>query len=187
MRRRYVKSLLREIPGEPAARVLLDKNPSPTMSLNVWLRVFPELKVIIALRDPRDVVISCFMQYLPLNPNSVCFLTLERTARRYASDMAVWRQLREMIASPWLEVRYEETVTDLEKEARRALEFLDLPWEPQVLKYRERVQKKAVGSPTYEAVSQPLYMRAIGRWKNYRKFLEPCLPILEDSIDAFGY
>ena len=92
-----------------------------------------------------------------------------------------------MSASPWLEVRYEDSVADLEREARRALKFLDLPWEPQALDYRERLSKKAVGSPTYESVSQPLYTRAIGRWKNYQKFLEPCMPILQPSIDAFGY
>ncbi len=54
MRRRYLKSLLREVEDEPGAKVLLDKNPSPTLALYLWLRIFPELKVIIALRDPRD-------------------------------------------------------------------------------------------------------------------------------------
>ena len=180
----YMEAALKEPIGD---RVHLDKNPTLTLVLPGFLRLFPETHLLISLRDPRDVVISCFMQYLPLNPNSVCFLTLERTARRYSTDMSVWRKLRGMIASPWMEVRYEDTVADLEKEARRALEFLGLPWEPQVLNYRERLGRKAVGSPTYEAVSQPLYSRAIGRWKNYQRFLEPCLPILQPSIDAFGY
>ena len=136
---------------------------------------------------PRDVVVSCFLQYLPLNPNSVCFLTLERTARRFATDLAAWRRLRDLIASPWLEVRYEDTVGNLEREARRALEFLGLPWEEQVLNYRDRLKTKVVGSPTYEAVSQPLYTRAIGRWKNYQEFLEPYLPILQPAVEAGGY
>jgi hypothetical protein len=139
------------------------------------------------LRDPRDVVLSSFMQYLPLNPNSVYFLTLERAAQRFANDLGLWRKLREKIASPWLEVRYEDTVHNLDKEARRALEFLDLPWEPGVLQYRDRLKDKAVASPTYEAVSQPLYTRAIGRWKHYQKFLEPSLPVLEPIINALGY
>jgi tetratricopeptide (TPR) repeat protein len=180
----YMEAALNEPIGD---RVHLDKNPPLTLVLPGFLRLFPETKILIALRDPRDVVISCFMQFLPLNPNSVCFLTLERTARRYENDMATWRKFREIIASPWLELRYEDAVSNLENEARRALEFLGLPWEPQVLNYRDRLEKKAVGSPTYQAVRQPLYTRAIGRWKNYQKFLEPCLPILEPSIKAFGY
>ncbi|HEU0037677.1 MAG TPA: sulfotransferase, partial [Verrucomicrobiae bacterium] len=143
--------------------------------------------LLIALRDPRDVVISCFTQYLPLNTNSVCFLTLERTAKRFAHDMKLWLILREKICSPWLEVRYEDCVGNLEREARRALEFLGLPWDPCVLTYRERLKTKAVASPTYEAVSKPLYTSAIGRWKNYRRYLEPCLDTLQPCIKAFGY
>src|SRR4030095_4067202 len=121
------------------------------------------------------------------NTNSVCFLTLERTSQRYANDMSTWRRFRELICAPWLEVRYEDCVSDLEKQARRALEFLGLPWDKQVMNYRERLQKKAVGSPTYEAVSKPLYTSAIGRWKNYQKFLEPCFEILRPEIEAFKY
>jgi len=180
----YMAAALNEPIGD---RVHLDKNPPMTLVLPGFLRLLPEAKVIVALRDPRDVVVSCFMQFLPINPNSVCFLTLERTAQRYANDMAVWRRLRELIASPWTEVKYENAVTNLEKEARHALDFLGLPWEPTVLQYRERLKEKVVGSPTYEAVSQPLYTRAIGRWKNYEEFLQPVLPISEPSVRAFGY
>jgi tetratricopeptide (TPR) repeat protein len=180
----YMSAALNEPIGD---RIHLDKNPPMTLVLPGFLRLLPEAKVIVALRDPRDVVVSCFFQFLPLNPNSVCFLTLERTAQRYANDMAVWRRLRELIASPWIELKYEDTVANLEKEARRALEFLGLPWEESVLQYRDRLKEKVVGSPTYEAVSQPLYTRAIGRWKNYEEFLQPILPILKPSIDAFGY
>ena len=187
LRQRYLAYMEAALDEPIGDRVHLDKNPTLTAALPGFLRLYPEARLLIALRDPRDVVISCFMQYLPLNANSVYFLTLERAAQRYSNDMSFWRKLREKIASPWLEVRYEDAVTNLEKEARRALEFLGLPWEPGVLDYRKRLRQKAVASPTYEAVSQPLYTRAIGRWKNYQKFLEPCLPLLQPSIDAFGY
>ena len=180
----YMAAALNEPIGD---RVHLDKNPSLTPLLPGMLRLFPETMLLIALRDPRDVVISCFMQYLPLNPNSVCFLTLERTARRYAHDLKLWLDLREKICNPWLEVRYEDCVGNLEREARRALAFVGLPWDPNVLDYRERLKTKAVASPTYEAVSQPLYSSAIGRWKNYRKYLEPVLPFLQPCIEVFGY
>jgi Sulfotransferase domain len=132
-------------------------------------------------------VVSCFMQYLPLNTNSVCFLTLESTAKRYAHDLGAWLKLRDIINGPWLEVRYEQCVLNLEREARRTLEFLGLPWDPRVLQYRERMQGKAVNSPTYEAVSKPLYTSAIGRWKNYQKYLASCLDILQPCLQAFGY
>ncbi len=180
----YMAAALNEPIGD---RVHLDKNPSMTLLLPAMLRLFPETKLLIALRDPRDVVLSCFMQYLHLNITSVSFLTLERTARNYAQNMGIWLKFRETMCTPWLEVRYEACVGNLEQEARRTLEFLGLPWDPQVLGYRDRLKTKAVSSPTYEAVSQPLYTSAIGRWKNYRKYLEPCLDILQPCVSAFGY
>jgi hypothetical protein len=180
----YMEAALNEPIGP---RLHLDKNPTLTVVLAGFLRLFPETRVLFALRDPRDVVVSCFMQYLPLNSNSVYFLTWERTARRVANDLQLWRRLRELVASPWQEVRYEDTVRDLEGQARRVLQFLGLRWDPDVLNYRDRLSRKVVASPTYEAVGQPLYTRAIGRWKNYQRFLEPCLPVLQPALDTLGY
>lgn len=187
LRQRYFRFMEASLNEPLGGRLHLDKNPPLTLVLPGFLRLFPEVRVLFALRDPRDVVISCFFQSLPLNPNSVCFLTLERTCRRYAEDLRVWRILRERMVSPWLEIRYEDTVADLEREARRALGFLGIPWEESVLGYRERLRTRAVGSPSYEAVSQPLYTKAIGRWKHYQEFLEPWLPILEPAVQAFQY
>jgi len=186
-RERYVAYMAAALNEPIGQRVHLDKNPTMTLLLPGMLRLFPETRLIIALRDPRDVVISCFMQYLPLNPNSVCFLTLERTARRYAHDMGIWLKLREKLCAPWIEIRYEDCIADLEAQARRTLNFLELPWDPKVLLYRERLKTKAVSSPTYEAVSRPLYKSAIGRWRSYRKHLEPFLEILRPCVEAFGY
>ena len=78
IRRRYLEAIQREWGGSLDGKLLLDKNPSPTARLRIWLRVFPELRVIIALRDPRDVVISCYFQNILLNVINVNFLSLER-------------------------------------------------------------------------------------------------------------
>ena len=78
------------------AVILLDKNPTPTSSLHLWLRVFPESKALIALRDPRDVIVSCFFQNLALTPLNANFLSLERAVKHYADLMDVWLRLREL-------------------------------------------------------------------------------------------
>ena len=41
-------------------RVHLDKNPTLTLFIPVLLRLFPECRLLVALRDPRDVVLSCY-------------------------------------------------------------------------------------------------------------------------------
>ena len=54
--------------GEPiGGRMHLDKNPAYNLTIPLVLRLFPETRLIIALRDPRDVVLSCYLRYLPLN------------------------------------------------------------------------------------------------------------------------
>jgi tetratricopeptide (TPR) repeat protein len=187
MRRRYVKSLLREIPGDPTARVLLDKNPSPTMSLNIWLRVFPELKVIIALRDPRDVIISCFFLNTMLNATNVNFLSLERTVKHYADLMDIWLWMRELGGFDWIETRYEDIVLNMEKEGRKATEFLGLTWHPNQARFHETARQKVLYAPTYHDVTQPIYQRAVGRWQRYAAALEPFQARLAPYLKAFGY
>jgi tetratricopeptide (TPR) repeat protein len=187
MRRRYIKSLLREIEGEPDARILLDKNPSPTMSLTVWLRVFPEQKVIIALRDPRDVMISCFFLNIMLNSTNVNFLSLERTAKHYADLMDVWLRVRELGGFEWIESRYEDVVANLELEGRRVTEFLGLSWHPDQSRYFETARRKFLFAPTYHDVTQPVYKRAVGRWERYAEALEPVQARLAPYCRAFGY
>lgn len=187
MRRRYLQSLLREADGAPAGRVLLDKNPSPTMSLNIWLRVFPGMKVIIALRDPRDVIVSCFFMNVALNSTNVNFLSLERTVKHYRDLMDVWLRLRELPGFDWIESRYEDLVGDLEGEGRRVTGFLDLEWHPDQARFQETARRKMLYAPTYHDVTRQVYRSAVGRWQNYRAQLAPLLPSLEPYCKAFGY
>ncbi|MEX2093855.1 MAG: sulfotransferase [Pirellulales bacterium] len=168
-------------------RILLDKNPELTYLLPVIARVFPEIKVFFALRDPRDVVISCFMQRLPMNAVSLNFLSLEETAAKYAHVMNTWLRIRPLLCCAWQEVRYEEIVADVARQADRALKFLDLPWQEGVLDFHKHAQNKRVRSPTYQAVTQPVYQHAIGRWQNYAKYLEPMMETLQPYLEAFDY
>jgi tetratricopeptide (TPR) repeat protein len=187
VRQDYWRAMSGALRQEIGNRVLLDKNPALTGLLPVVARVFPEMKIIFALRDPRDVVVSCFMQQLPLNPVSVHFLMIEGVANYYAATMKGWLKFRGALRNPWIEVRYEQLVANLEGEARKVCEFLEIPWDDAVLNYRIRAQEKHVHSPTYEAVTKPLYTKAIGRWREYKDQLAPCLSTLQPYVEAFGY
>jgi len=171
--------------GAPPA--CLDKNPSPTARLPLWLKVFPELRVLIALRDPRDVVLSCYFQNIPLNAANVNFLSFERLARHYADLMDIWLAVREWEGFAWLEVRYEDTVADLEKEGRRVTEFLGLTWHEDQGRFYEKSRTKQLYSPTYQDVTRPVYSRSVARWRAYEKHLAPVLPALEPYCRKFGY
>jgi tetratricopeptide (TPR) repeat protein len=187
MRRRYLKSLFREVEGEPGAKVLLDKNPSPTLALYLWLRIFPELKVIIAIRDPRDVVISCLFQNLTLTSLNVNFLSLDRAVKHYADLMDAWLRMRELGGFDWIEVHYRDIVVNLADEGRRATEFLQLPWHESQAKFHESASQKFFFSPTYQDVTRPLHNRSIDRWKNYAEALAPVQDCLAPYCREFGF
>jgi tetratricopeptide (TPR) repeat protein len=187
-RERYFQSMSLWLGGLPGERLLIDKNPSLQALFITFIRIFPEAKLIVALRDPRDVVLSCFMlPHYPLNTGNVTFLDLEATVRTYVRVMGIWQTLKPLIKNPWLEVRYEDMVEDLESVARRSLDFLGVPWDARVLDFDEHARQKRVRSPTYADVTQPVYKRSRGRWHHYQNHLEPYLPKLEPFIKAFGY
>jgi len=143
--------------------------------------------VLIALRDPRDVVVSCFFQNLALTPVNVNFLSLERAMGHYADLMDVWLRMRELGGFDWIETRYEDVVAGVEKEGRRVTEFLGLTWHPAQANCHEAASRKLVFSPTYSEVAQPVHNRAVGRWKHYAAALEPFQQRLSAYVRAFGY
>jgi tetratricopeptide (TPR) repeat protein len=187
LRRLYAQALVEELGSSADGKMLVDKNPSPTARLPIWLRVFPELRVLIALRDPRDVALSCYFQNIPLNTVNVNFLSLPRVAKHYADLMDIWLAVREWEGFAWLETRYEDTVADMEKEGRRVTEFLGQTWHESQARFYEKSRQKQLYSPTYQDVTRPVYARSVARWRAYEKHLAPILPALEPYCRKFGY
>ena len=127
------------------------------------------------------------MQPLPLNQVSAMFLSLEGTVREYESVMGFWRAVAPALEHSCIELRYEDMVADLEAVSRRALAFLGVDWDPRVLRYDEHARQKLVRSPTYAEVAKPITRGAVGRWRNYQKYLEPQMEKLAPFVRAFGY
>jgi Tfp pilus assembly protein PilF len=183
--RKLYLDALQAIAGEPiGSRLHVDKNPAMIPMIPAMRRVFPELKLLVALRDPRDVILSCFLRWLPVNGMSVWFLTPERTAARYRMDLEGWLHMRELL-SDWAEIRYEDLVADVAGQARRALDALGLPWNDVVLNYRQG--RRLVLSPSYDAVAKPVYSTSIGRWRHYAHRLASILDGIAPLVSALGY
>ena len=169
-------------------QVLLDKKPANSAFLFAMLRVLPESRLIVAIRDPRDVLVSCFMRYYPLTDLSSCYLSWGAAAMAYAQYMEIWLYMRELLPpEQFLEVRYEDTISNHASTAQRVFDFLDLPPEATAANYLDQPGSHYVHSPTFAEVRSPIHDARIGRWKNYREFLEPFLPLLEPFVKALDY
>jgi Flp pilus assembly protein TadD len=168
-------------------RLLIEKNPLQTCDLPVVLRLFPEARFLVALRDPRDVVLSYLFTMVPLNWSSAPAVGVVEACQFYADTMRHWLWWRERLDWPWCEIRYEKVIADPGGEMKRVVEFLGIDWAPSMLDEHHRSERRAVRTPTYDDVTKPLYTRAVGRWRNYQTYLEPCLSILQPFLDALGY
>ena len=182
---RYLQSALNEKIGQ---RILVDKNPSVTFMIPGYQRVWPNNKILYALRDPRDVAISCFFRWLPINSMSVRFHTMEDTFKRTSEELECWLRLRDRLPEDsWHETRYENTVLDYSKESRSVLHWLGLDWDDSVSDYRAHMTKRGVNSPTYADVNKPIYQGSQERWKNYEEFVTPHLGTVQSCARHLGY
>ncbi len=127
------------------------------------------------------------MQALPLTPISSAYHSIEGTVNQYANVIGFWLQMLPRMGNQWVYVRYEKMIEDLPAVARSVLGFLGLGFEENVLKFYEHARLKRVNSPSHADVRKPLYRTAVGRWRNYEKYLDPYLTRLEPFLKAFNY
>ena len=167
--------------------VLVDKLPLNIVMLPLIKRVFPDAKVIFALRDPRDVILSCYQQRFGMNPAMAQFLELGSAAAYYDAVMGLFELCRERLALDLHQVRYEDVVADLEAAARGLTAFLGLEYEPGMRDFTATARRRDINTPSARQVIQPLYARSAGRWRRYARELEPVLPLLNSWAARFGY
>ena len=184
---RYWKRVDAVISGRHRGKLFVDKLPLNSVFMPLLARLFPGARFIFALRDPRDVVLSCFMQTFTLNEAMRHFLSLAETARYYVAVIGVAARAEAGLGERVLRVRYEDVVGDTEKEARRLLQFLDLAWDPAVLAFHETARQRRINTPSYQQVVQQVYSSARERWRRYADELNPVMPLLDPFVKKFGY
>lgn len=173
--------------GAVGDKLLVDKMPLNIIHLPLAARLFPDAKVVMALRDPRDAVLSCFMQHFGSNDAMPNFTKLETTVELYDIVMGMWLELRDSLPLKWIEYKYEDLVTDMEGTISPVLDFIGVGWTDELNAYREKASNAKITTPSYTSVGEELYTRASGRWRNYQKHMDPVLETLTPYIKAFGY
>lgn len=169
-------------------KLLVDKNPLSMNAIPTIRRLFPDSRIILALRHPCDVVFSCYATNFKLNDGMSNFLGLDTAAELYDLSFSYFEKAQGLLGLPVHKVIYENVVGDRESELRSLLDFLGLEWSDDVLDHESTALSRGrIKTASYAQVAQPIYSQAAGRWTNFRKHLEPILPILEQWVAKFGY
>jgi hypothetical protein len=172
--------------GDVAGRIFVDMNPFNGIKLPVIARLFPDARILIMRRDPRDVVLSCFRINFTPSPAAFAFSDLEETARHYDALMRLIELARERLPLAYHEVRYDRLVADFEPTVRAMAEFVGMEWTDDFRTFDKTAQKRGVRTASATQVRRGLYDGG-GRWRRYAEQLAPVLPILAPWIDRFGF
>ena len=186
-RKKYWSRVREHYSGDGAGNILIDKMPLNTILLGLIYRFFPKAKIIFAVRDPRDAVLSCFQQRFGINVAMFQFLKLDTAAAYYDQVMKIGEVCRARLPLDVHMVRYEDVVGDMQNTVTDVLTFLGLDWEDQLLDYRNKARDRWITTPSAEQVIEPLYTSSMGKWRNYERHMAPVLPILEPWAKKFGY
>jgi len=182
--RRLVSRVLPDLGG----RRLVDKNPLNMQCLPMIMRLFPHARIILCLRHPCDVLLSCSMQPFRSPAFMVLCSSLQRLAQGYARAFAQWQRDVELFAPQLLSWRYESVVGDLDGQAARLAQFLDLADAAPMMRFAEHARaKRYISTPSYAQVTEGVHRKAVGRWQHYREHFAPVLPVLQPWIDRHGY
>jgi len=182
----YWTRALESLGGELAGRTLVDKLPLHTLAMPVIAKLFPDALILFALRDPRDVVFSCFRRRFRQNAAMAEFLTLKGAADYYGATMALAEVYRSVLPLEVLEVRHEAVVAGFDAEVGRVLGALGLPWNDAVRGFATRAAARP-RTPSDLQLTQGLSSTGVGQWRRYGALIEELRPILDPWAVRWGY
>jgi tetratricopeptide (TPR) repeat protein len=183
----YASMVRKVVPGLGTRR-LVDKNPLNMLCLPMIMRLFPEARIILCLRHPCDVLLSCYMQSFRSPAFMVLCSSLQRLARGYVRAFEHWFNQVEVFAPRVLEWRYESVVNRFDEHVLKLGHFLELDDPAPLARFAEHARNKQyISTPSYAQVTQGIHSRAVHRWHAYREMFEPVLPILQPMMERLGY
>jgi hypothetical protein len=116
-----------------------DKSPPYTYKAGRIQRALPEAHFIHIIRDGRDVALS--LSEVSWGPDDITV-----AAEKWAGELRKARKrARNLDRGTYVEVHYEDLVTDPEPLLRKIAEFVDLPWSDDMLNYPERAAERMRG------------------------------------------
>ncbi len=179
----YLDNARNTVGYEKEAPWFTDKLPHNALHIGLIRLLFPESPIVYISRHPLDSCLSAYFSNFSAGHNYTA--SLESTGLHYRNVATTYSTVKSQTGIKTLEIKYEDLVHQQEREVRRLLEFLKLPWEPACLQHEKSVRKTRTGS--YDQVTEKIYASAVYRHLNYLAQIRPAIPILRETIEAAGY
>lgn len=164
----------------------VDMDPLKGTRLPMIARLFPEARVLVMRRDPRDVVWSCFRTNFAMTSGTLDFTSIERTARHYHALMQLTQSCLERLPLRVHEVHYHRLVREFDATTREICDFLGLGWRAELREFDRTAARRGVTTASAGQVQRGLY-DGTRQWEPYAEYLAPVMPLLQPWIERFGY
>ena len=160
----------------------VDKMPDNFAHIGLIHLMLPNAKIVDVRRHPLACCVSCFKHYFPLGKDfSYSLGDLGRFYADYVELMAHWDAV---LPGKVHRVFYERLIDDTEGEIRRMFEYLELPFEPAMLRFHET--ERAVRTPSAEQVRRPIFRDELENWRHFEPWLEPLKSALGPALDGYA-
>jgi tetratricopeptide (TPR) repeat protein len=166
---------------------LIDKGPHHTIDLPFIKLLFPQAKLILSVRHPLDVCLSCFQQDFVANKSNGKLITLGNLVTRYQQVFLLLEKYMTFLELDVLTVKYEDLVQDFDQQISRVFTFLNYQPTEDYAEYYKHAAQKYVNTSSHGQTDKPLYTSSLYKWRNYAEQLGPYIPQLAYFIDKFGY
>jgi tetratricopeptide (TPR) repeat protein len=182
--RRAAAAYLAGWPAAASGRTrVIDKSLSTWTLLGPALLMFPEARFVHVERHPLDTAWSTFTELFPENALSDAY-----DFRRLAAQAALYRRTMDAWESAFpgriVTVRYETLVADPEREVRRLLDPVGLPFDAACLTPHETA--RTVRTASASQVRRPISASAVGRAQStYGERLKPLADVLKPLIARY--
>jgi tetratricopeptide (TPR) repeat protein len=168
------------------AATLVDMDPLKGLKLPLIAKLFPQARIVVMRRDPRDVVLSCFRTVFAPTAAAYQFTSLEGVARHYDAMMRLQQDCFATLPLATFELRYPDLITDFDATTQALCDFTGVAWTEDLHRFDKTADRRGVSTASQTQVRRGLY-DGRDQWRRYADQLAPVLPILQPWIDAFGF
>ena len=158
-----------------------DKMPFNWAYVGLIHLILPNARIVDVRRHPLGCCFSNFSRYFS---RTVSFASsLEDLGRYYVAYVRMMAHFDRALPGRVHRVSYEDLVANPEREVRRLLNSLGLPFDPACLRFYEN--PRAVHTPSAEQVRRPVNRDGLERWRRYEPWLGPLKATLGAVLDLY--
>lgn len=155
--------------------IIIDKDPHNFKWIGFISLIFPNAKIIHCSRNPKDNFLSLYKNFFPEGleytyneENLINFF------KNYKMMMSYWKR---KFPNNIYDLIYEDLINKPNEEIKRLIEFCDLEWDENCLKFYDA--KSSIKTLSVAEARKPIYKSSISSSSNFKDYLKTSFDKLE--------